>query len=156
MSGAEGERAYASLERSRALARLLDSAVRVPGTRFRIGIDPILGLVPGVGDAAATVLSLHLLATATQLRAPAPVIARMGLNVAVDALIGAIPFAGDAFDFVWKANRRNLRLLERWLERPERVQRGSSWLFAGIAAVLLLVAATLIALPVWGLVRLLG
>lgn len=105
------------LEAARRLARLLDDAIPIPGTSYRIGIDPLLGLVPGLGDVLGALLSGWLLVLARRLGAPASVLARMGLNIAVDALVGAVPVAGDLFDAGWKANVRNLRLLEGWLER---------------------------------------
>jgi Domain of unknown function (DUF4112) len=105
------------LAAARRLAHLLDDAIPIPGTSYRIGIDPLLGLVPGLGDVLGAVLSTWLLVIAWRLGAPAPLLARMGLNVAIDALAGSIPLAGDVFDAGWKANVRNLRLLEGWLER---------------------------------------
>lgn len=108
MSAAEAERAVRRLQW---LANLLDAAVRVPGTRFRVGIDPILGLIPGVGDAASTLCSLYILYEAVRLNRPRPVLAKMTVNIALDALIGAVPVLGDLFDFAFKANQRNLRLM---------------------------------------------
>jgi hypothetical protein len=131
---------------ARLLARLLDDAIPIPGTSYRIGIDPLLGLVPGVGDVLGAVLSTWLLVVASRLGAPASVLARIGANVALDALVGLVPFAGDLFDFGWKANARNLRLLEAWLERPEPTRRASGLAVAVIAvAVLAVVAAILFA-----------
>lgn len=116
MSGPGGDR-EARLEGARRLARLLDDAIPIPGTSYRIGIDPLIGLVPGIGDVLGAVLSAWLLVIAARLGAPASVLARMGLNIAIDALVGSIPVAGDLFDAGWKANTRNLRLIEGWLER---------------------------------------
>jgi hypothetical protein len=141
-----GGAADAHLESARLLARLLDDLVPIPGTSFRIGIDPILGLVPGAGDLIAAALSSWILVAASRLGAPAAVLARMGLNVAVDAVVGAIPFAGDLFDAGWKANVRNLRLLEDWMAKPREARRASGLVVAGI------VAATLVAVAAvgWG------
>lgn len=139
------------LASARLLARLLDDSIPIPGTSYRIGIDPLLGLVPGIGDLLGAVLSSWLLVVAGRLGAPRAVLARMGLNIAADALVGAIPFAGDLFDAGWKANTRNLRLVEGWLERPAPVRRESGAFVAGIA-VLTLAAVAAIGFAVWTLV----
>ena len=99
------------LERIRFLANLLDTWIVLPGG-FRIGIDPILGLLPGVGDFIGAALSLYLVREAAKLGIPKWIIVRMIGNVAIEALLGLVPILGDGFDAVWKANVRNLRLLE--------------------------------------------
>jgi len=150
-AGAAPADADALLARARLLARLLDDAIPIPGTEWRIGIDPLLGLVPGLGDALGAVLSTWLLVVAARLGAPPSVLARMGVNVAIDALAGAIPLAGDLFDAGWKANVRNLRLVEGWLDRPAPTRRTSRALVAAIAvATIAVVAAVLFA--AWALV----
>ncbi len=136
--------ADARLARARLLARLLDDAIPIPGTSYRIGIDPLLGLVPGVGDVLGALLSIWLLVTASRLGAPPAVLARMGLNVAIDAVVGAIPLAGDLFDAGWKANARNLRLVEGWLDRPAPTRRASGALVAAIALVTLAAVAAIL------------
>ena len=101
-------------EWARRLSVLLDSALRIPGTQLRIGLDPILGaLLPELGDALTAVLSLALVMVAFRQRVPKLVMARMLINIALDAIFGAIPFVGDAFDFAFKANEKNLALIER-------------------------------------------
>lgn len=105
------------LQRLGAFARLLDSSFEIPGTRFRIGIDPLIGLVPGIGDVAGAGLSLYLIARAWRLGVPRGVRARMLGNVALEALVGTVPLLGDAFDAWFKCNLRNLRLLETALRR---------------------------------------
>jgi hypothetical protein len=104
-----------SLKRLTRLAKLLDSSIAVPGTRWRIGIDPLLGLIPGVGDIAGTVLSTYIVVHAQRLGVPKAVLARMAVNVMADLLIGTIPLFGDLFDFGFKCNIRNVRLLEQWI-----------------------------------------
>ena len=137
----------AALESARVLARLLDEAIEIPGTSYRIGIDPLVGLVPGIGDVIGAILSTWILLVGVRLGAPASVVARMALNVAVDAVVGSVPLAGDLADFAWKANVRNVRLLETWLERPAPTRRASGAVVAGIAvATLLVLAAVLFAL----------
>jgi len=116
-AGAPG--ALAVPEWARRLSLLLDSALRIPGTNLRIGLDPILGvLLPEVGDALTAVLSLSLFLVAFRERVPKLVLARMLTNVALDALLGAIPLVGDAFDFAFKANEKNLLLIERHRRDP--------------------------------------
>lgn len=93
----------------------MDSALPVPGTRWRVGLDSLVGLIPGIGDAAGFAVSGYALLEARRLGAPTSLLLRMALNIAVDALVGAVPLLGDVFDAGFKANRRNLRLLERHL-----------------------------------------
>jgi hypothetical protein len=112
------ERERAALRRSRSVARLLDEAVRVPGTERRVGLDPMLGLLPLGGDAIGALLSLYVVVEAHRIGAPKGVLARMVANVLVDFLIGVVPLVGDLFDAAWKANTRNVELLEEYVEGP--------------------------------------
>ncbi len=98
-----------------ALAALLDTAFILPGTNIRFGFDAAIGLVPGIGDAVTTLMSLYIVHEAHQLGAPRHLIVRMLGNVALDGVVGAVPIVGDAFDLMWKSNRRNMRLLQQWL-----------------------------------------
>jgi hypothetical protein len=102
------------------LASLLDTALVIPGTNLRFGIDALVGLIPGVGDAITTAISLFIVHEARQLGAPAHLILRMLGNVAIDGLFGAIPVAGDVFDVLYRANQRNVRILRDWLEAKIR------------------------------------
>jgi hypothetical protein len=124
---------------------LLDSSIRIPGTRLTIGADALIGLVPLVGDLIGVLLSSYIVGEAARLGAPKIVLARMALNVAIEGVVGIIPFAGDVFDAAWKANQRNVRLLSAWLERPRKTVRSSSAfavvLLVILAAVLVLLAA---------------
>jgi hypothetical protein len=104
-----------SLARARALTRLLDTAARIPGTGIRFGLDPILGLVPGLGDLAGAALSGYLVLLAGRSGASRTTIVRMLGNVAIDTFGGMLPVLGDAFDVAFKSNSRNLVLLERTL-----------------------------------------
>ena len=99
------------------LARLLDSRWRIPGTSIRFGLDPIVGLVPGLGDLAAGLVSGYIVLLAARLGLPSHLLARMIGNVLVDVVFGSVPLIGSVFDLFYKANRRNLRLLERHVER---------------------------------------
>ncbi len=105
------------LARFEMLARVLDIAFVLPGTKIRYGVDGIVRLVPVVGDLLATAFSLWLVREARALGAPWHITARMLANVAVDGVVGMVPLAGDAFDVLFRANMRNVRLLRRWLER---------------------------------------
>ena len=107
----------ASLARLETLAHLMDTAFVIPGINRRVGFDALIGLVPVIGDVAGMVISSFIVYEAKRLGAPRWLVARMGLNVAFDGLIGAVPVAGDLFDAAFKANRRNVRLLRRWMER---------------------------------------
>ena len=113
-----------SIERLRQLAFLLDDRFRIPGTSYRIGLDGLIGLVPGFGDAATTLLSLYIVLGARRLGVPVTKLGRMGLNVGLDAVLGAVPLVGDLFDVAWKANRRNLALLLDHLEAERQARHG--------------------------------
>ena len=132
-------------EWARRLAKLLDSAITIPGTNVKIGLDPILGLVlPELGDALTAALSLALLGVALRERVPKVVVARMLLNIAFDAILGAIPVLGDVFDFAFRANDKNLALIERHRgDRTLPATLGDRLVVAAAA----LVGLTLIALP---------
>ena len=108
------------LARLDAIAKLLDVAFIVPGTNFRYGIDGLIGLIPVVGDIITTAISLWLVREARALGAPWHITARMLANVAVDGVVGLVPVAGDAFDVMFRANVRNVRMLKRWLDRQPR------------------------------------
>ena len=117
LSGSDRE---ASLARITAVAQLLDNAFLIPGLNRRIGLDAVIGLVPGIGDAVSAAISAYIVWEARRLGLPRWKIARMIGNVAVDTAIGIIPFAGDAFDMVFKANMRNLRIVEKHMKRGPR------------------------------------
>ena len=126
------------------LVRFLDDGIAIPGTGYRIGFDGIIGLLlPGAGDALTAAGALSLFWLAVQRGVPRVVLARMALNVAIDALVGAVPIVGDLFDFGWKANRRNLRLIERTTFAPEQKTPGD-YFAVGLFALLIVSA---IALP---------
>jgi len=132
-----------------ALARWMDYAFTLPGG-FQFGLAGIVGLVPGIGDVLDAVLSLYIIARAIKLAIPRIAIARMLVNVGIEALAGAVPFIGDLFDVAFKANKRNYELLKSHLYQAER-QRRADWLF--LIATLALVTVSL-ALPVVGLIEL--
>lgn len=135
------------------LARLLDSRFRFPGTERRFGLDGMLGLVPGVGDAAGLALSSGVIVQAIRSGARGATVGRMVLNVAVDAVVGAIPVLGSVFDFVFKANTRNVALLSDHIDDAQatrlRSAKGIRRTLIGAAAGLLVVLVTLSVLVVW-------
>jgi hypothetical protein len=128
------------LEGLRKVAQLLDSAFVVPGTSYRVGLDPILGLVPGLGDLVSPLFTIGILWQARELAIPRVVLLRMILNVAIDSLLGAVPVVGDLFDFAWKANNKNLALVERHAQE-ERTASAGDWLFVGLTVVSVLFLA---------------
>jgi len=144
-------------ERLARLAWLLDSSIPIPGTRFTIGLDALIGLFPVIGDALGVFLSSYIVREAAALGAPRSILARMAFNVALEGLVGMIPLAGDVFDAAYKANQRNVRLLNAWLESPRSAQRSSrafvASLIAGLAGFLVLACAAgfLIARWLWNL-----
>jgi hypothetical protein len=137
------------------LVLFLDDGLVIPGTGFRIGFDAVLGLIPGVGDFVTTASGLSLVWLAYDRGAPAPLLARMLVNLGLDALIGAIPILGDLFDVVFKANRRNLTLLQE-LERhsPREAAVRSAGFFAMVAGavILLLTVPVFLALALFHLI----
>lgn len=113
------------------LAFLLDRVFRIPGTNFRFGLDPVLGLLfPVGGDALTALLSAYLVLEAVRAGLPRVAVARMVGNVAVDVALGSVPVVGDLFDAAWKANDRNLRLLRRYASLEGRRSRWRDWAWA--------------------------
>lgn len=129
------------VQRLQRLARLWDSAFHVPGTHLAFGLDPLVGLVPGIGDAAGALVSGYIVLEAARLGTPAVTLLRMLLNIAIDALVGSIPVAGDLFDFAWKANLKNVALIEHHVADPHGARRASrAWILLVIAVLVLLAA----------------
>lgn len=131
------------------LAWILDSAIRIPGTRYRIGIDGVIGLLPGFGDLIGALLSSYIVAAAAQLGVPNVVLIRMALNIAVESIVGAVPILGDIFDFVWKANRRNVELLNRYREEPGSATASSRLVVITVTALLVLLLIALGLIVYW-------
>ena len=135
----------------RRISELLDSAFVIPGTNYRIGLDPIIGLIPMVGDLASPIFTIGLLWQAYDLGIPKVVQLRMIFNAAIDALVGAIPVAGDLFDFSWKSNQWNLALLELHAYQERHAATGD-WVFVlAMIALLLAIAALPFVLAGWAL-----
>lgn len=139
--GEERRTARAEVEaaerRIAAVARLLDDLITVPGTRRRIGLDSIVGLIPGAGDVVSAVVGVWILVESARFRLPPIVLARMVANVVVDLAVGAVPVLGDAFDFVFKSNTRNLELFRRHATDPDASTTPHRLFFVGLAFVAL-------------------
>lgn len=142
----------ARLDTLRRWAVLLDSAFRIPGTNIRFGLEGIVGLIPGLGDVASPLYTGALLLEGMRRRLPVVVQARMVLNAAIDMVIGLVPLLGDLVDIAWKANLRNLALLERHAARPGLPPSRSDYVFVGVAlailAVIMLIPIVLLALVI--------
>src|SRR5215208_5999213 len=142
------------------LSRAMDGLFRIPGTGWRIGLDALVGLIPGVGDFATTAVSFYILAAGVRYRVPKVTLLRMASNIAVDYLLGAVPIVGDIFDAAWKSNQMNVELLkQRASVSPEEARHGrvSDWLFLGVIVLgLLVLLVASIATSLWLLTRLVG
>lgn len=145
----EQQKAFDRFRSSQRLSWLLDSSIPLPGG-FRIGLDGLLGLIPGVGDAIGGGLSTWILYQAYKLGVPKVVLARMMINILIDAVVGAIPFFGDLFDFFWKANLKNVALLDSYRYSPVQTTRRSAAstavFFVGVVVIAFAVVYTVIAL----------
>ena len=120
------------------LAYIMDEVVRVPGTKFRFGLDPLIGLVPGIGDTSSALVSAFALVQAVRLGVPKVLLMRMALNILVNEVIGVIPIIGDAFSFWFKSNARNYEIIKTHRLGPSMPRR-SDWLFVIAVLVLLVV-----------------
>lgn len=132
------------------VARLMDSQFQLPGTRFRFGLDPLLGLLPVVGDLSTTFVSVALLLTMLRHGASGAVVVRMALNILLDTVLGGIPLVGNVFDFAYKSNERNVALLRRHYAEGRHPGSGK-----GLVALVLLGLLVVLGLVVWGSVALL-
>ena len=135
-------------ERLGRLAWLLDSSIPIPGTRFSIGLDALLGLVPFAGDLVGVLLSSYIVREAAALGVGRSILMRMAFNVAVEGLVGMIPLAGDVFDAAFKANQRNVRLLNAYLDQPARTTRASRGFLLGLSLALVALFAAIAVLGV--------
>jgi hypothetical protein len=118
------------------LAWYLDSSIRVPGFKARFGLDGLIGLIPGVGDTIGALISSVVISEAARMGAPKVLLLKMAFNVALDALAGTVPVLGDLFDFVWKANQRNVHLLNSYLDTPRETVVASRLFVWGLIVVL--------------------
>lgn len=122
------------LDRSRQqidrIAYIMDECFRIPGLNWRFGVEALLGLVPGAGDVIGGIIGLFLLVRAFQFKLPKVVIARMVINNLIDVTVGSVPFLGDAFDFFWKSNTKNMNLFHQYAGQPEK-STTSHWILIG-------------------------
>jgi hypothetical protein len=146
--GPREARGRRELDRLRAIARLFDQAFAVPGTRWRFGVDALFGLVPGLGDIVGALVAVYALHVARTLRAPAAIQLHMLGNIALDAIVGTVPLLGDLFDFVFKAQTRNLALLDAWVAAPGTTTKRSR---RGLLLVPIVVLTVFILLTVFGI-----
>ena len=138
-----------SVERLRNIAQVWDNLIRIPIIGRRIGLDALIGVIPGVGDIAGGALGVYGLLIAAQLGVSPAVILRMLLNIGIDTIIGIVPLLGDVFDIGWKSNTRTLALVEAWLADPHRVRRSS----VTVVVVALVAIIAVIAFIGWLVVR---
>ena len=134
----------------RRFAYFMDEAFTIPGTRFHIGLDALLGLIPGIGDIIGGVLSTWIIAGALRHRVPTSIIIRMVWNIVLDLLLGTVPVAGDAFDFLYEENVKNMRLLEKYRDRrrPPRSTAGIAVTLTFIVLFVIFVASLIFACTV--------
>jgi hypothetical protein len=141
------------------LALIMDNILRLPGTQFRFGLDPLMGLIPGIGDTGSTIISAMALIAAARRGLPKILLARMSLNILINEVVGIIPIAGDAFSFWFKSNARNYDLLRRHTAAPRRSTK-SDWIFValviGALIVILLVSLAVSFWLLYAIARLLG
>ncbi|HBB34358.1 MAG TPA: DUF4112 domain-containing protein [Cyanobacteria bacterium UBA8803] len=142
-----------TLQRLRRLSYLLDNAIPIPGTPYRIGLDPLLGILPGGGDFVGTILSAYIVIEAARLGLPRSTLTKMVGNIVFETVFGAVPVVGDLVDATWKSNARNMAILEEHLEVPKS-QKHSDWLFlalllGGLFLVVVAIAAIGVLLLTW-------
>lgn len=143
------------LKRVRRLSYILDEAIRIPGTRYSIGLDPIIGLVPGAGDFVGTLLSAYIVLEAARLGLPRGALIQMASNILFETVIGTVPVVGDLVDVTWKANTKNIALLEEHIGVPiPQTRQKADWLFltlllGGLLLVVMIIAAVSFAILKW-------
>jgi hypothetical protein len=143
------ERQLKTLKHLRAYSHLLDTAIRIPGTRFRFGLDPLLGLLPAGGDIAGAFLSAYVVFMAAKMGVPRESLIQMVYNILVETLIGTVPVVGDLFDAAWKANTRNMALLEAHLDAPKPDKRSNKLFVILLLGGLLVAVLAIVGLGIW-------
>lgn len=125
------------------LAWLMDSSIPIPGTQIRFGIDGLIGLIPVLGDIVGAIISSHIISQAARIGAPKSILMKMAFNVGFDALLGVIPIIGDLSDFFWKANQKNINLLNNYVINPQKTTSHSRF-FVGMLGVIVVSAVLII------------
>ena len=148
--------APASLKRLRQMSHLLDNAIPIPGSGVRVGLDPILGLVPGGGDVVTGLLSVYIVYEAAKMGLPAATLGRMGGNILLDVLSGTVPVVGDLFDVTWKANSQNVALLEKHMANPVPSKAADKLLAMGVIVALLVLVLGMAVCSVWLVCQVVG
>lgn len=136
------------------LAKILDTTVKIPGTRIYLGLDPLLGLIPGIGDVLVNLIGTVILIMAARLQVPRIVITRMSLNLLINGTVGAIPIIGDLFSIWFRSNARNAELLRRAANQPHRETQQARLYVAGIIGGTVVLLLLVIALVLWMVVKL--
>ncbi len=132
----------AKVRQLRQISDLLDNAIRVPGTSLGVGLDPVLGLIPGGGDVLGGLISVYIVFSAATMGLPKETLTRMATNIVFDSLVGIVPVFGDLFDVAWKANSKNMDLLESHLGSPQVSKKAdSSFIFILLGGLILFVIA---------------
>lgn len=144
------------LAQLRQLARVWDDLIPLPIVDRRIGLDALIGVVPGIGDVAGALVASYGLVIAVRLGAPVSILLRMLLNIGIDAIVGSIPLLGDVFDVGWRAQHRNVALLERWIVKPEHARRRSAMLLMAVAGGTAAGVIGVIVAALWGTLRILS
>jgi uncharacterized protein DUF4112 len=140
------------LKKLEQLARLLDNSFRIPGTSFQMGLDSLIGLIPGIGDTTGGILSTYIIWQAARMGVPRIVLMRMGVNVIFDTILGVIPIFGDIFDIAFKANQKNVQLLNNYFQSPQATVQRDTVSISLIAVFIIVV----LGLAVWLTIRLLA
>ncbi|KOR37926.1 MULTISPECIES: DUF4112 domain-containing protein [Planktothricoides] len=136
------------IQRLRTLTHVLDNAIPIPGTNYRIGLDPFLGLIPGGGDIAGAALSAYIVISAAQLGLPRESLLRMVFNILLEVFVGTVPVLGDLFDVAWKANVKNMELLDIHIKSPQMGKKADKWFVFLLVGGLMLVVIGAIALGI--------
>ena len=138
------------------MSHLLDNAIPIPGVGTRIGLDPILGLLPGGGDVVTGLLSVYIVFEAAKMGLPAQTLGRMGFNILLDVLSGTVPIIGDLFDVTWKANSQNVALLEKHIASPAPSKAADKVFAIGVIVLLLALVLGMAAFSVWVVTQIFG